>query len=267
MENTLCRVLCLGDVVGRAGRRLLAERLPELRVALDVDMVIANGENASGGIGLTPEGLRELLSARVDVVTTGNHIWKHKEIHPSLDRNNALLRPANYGPKAPGRGFRLCVLPCGTRVGVLNLIGRSFMEPLHCPFQAADAALAVLAEEGAAFCLVDFHAEASSEKRAMAHYLDGRAAAVLGTHTHVQTADNRVLPGGTAYITDLGMTGPLNGILGVRKNIILETMVTKLPKRYEIELERPWQFNGVLIDIDDETNKAVRIDRIYRIYE
>ena len=259
MENTLCRVLCLGDVVGRAGRRLLAERLPELRVALDVDMVIANGENASGGIGLTPEGLRELLSAGVDVVTTGNHIWKHKEIHPSLDRNNALLRPANYGPKAPGRGFCLRVLPCGTRVGVLNLIGRSFMEPLECPFQAADAALTVLAEQGADIRVVDFHAEASSEKRAMAHYLDGRVAAVLGTHTHVQTADARISAKGTASLTDLGMCGvEEDSVIGMTKEAVIKRFVSGLPQPFTPAKGRA-TLNGVLIEIDKKSRNALSI--------
>ncbi len=258
-ENTLCRVLCLGDVVGRAGRRLLAERLPELRAALAVDMVIANGENASGGIGLTPEGLRELLSAKVDVVTTGNHIWKHKEIHPSLDKSKALLRPINYGPKAPGRGFCLHALPCGTKVGVLNLIGRSFMEPLHCPFQAADAALAALAEQEAAFCLVDFHAEASSEKRAMVHYLDGRAAAVLGTHTHVQTADARVSALGTASLTDLGMCGvEEDSVIGMTKETVIKRFVSGLPQPFR-PAKGQSSFNGALVEIDKSSGKALSI--------
>ena len=258
-ENNLCRILCLGDVVGRAGRRLLAERLPELRAALAVDMVIANGENASGGIGLTPEGLRELLSAKVDVITTGNHIWKHKEIHPSLDKSKALLRPINYGLKAPGRGFCLHELPCGTKVGVLNLIGRSFMEPLNCPFQAADAALAALAEQGAAFCLVDFHAEASSEKRAMAHYLDGRAAAVLGSHTHVQTADARVSALGTASLTDLGMCGVEDdSVIGMAKEAVIKRFVSGLPQPFR-PAKGQASFNGALVEIDKSSGKALSI--------
>lgn len=255
----MCRVLCLGDVVGRPGRQALAGRLRPLCAALAVDMVIANGENASGGLGLTPDSLRELLAAGVDVVTTGNHIWKHREVYPWLDKHKAVLRPANYGPKAPGRGICLHVLPCGTRVGVLNLIGRSFMEPLDCPFQAADAALEALAGQGADFCLADFHAEASSEKRAMAHYLDGRIAAVVGTHTHVQTADARVSALGTASLTDLGMCGvEEESVIGMGKEAVIKRFVTGLPQTFKPARGRA-SLNGALIEIDKQSQKALSI--------
>ncbi len=258
-KEDVYRILCLGDVVGRPGRQALAERLPSLRAALGLDMVVANGENASGGIGLTPEVLRELLAAGVDVVTTGNHIWKHKEIYPWLNKHAALLRPANYGPKAPGRGFCLHALPCGTKVGVLNLIGRSFMEPLDCPFQAADTALAALAEQGADFCLVDFHAEASSEQRAMAHYLDGRAVAVLGTHTHVQTADAWVSALGTASLTDLGMCGvEEESVIGMGKEAVIKRFVTGLPQSFKPAKGRA-SLNGAVLEIDKESRKALSI--------
>ena len=258
-KRTVCRILCLGDVVGRPGRQALAERLRPLRAALAVDMVIANGENASGGIGLTPDSLRELLSAGEDVVTTGNHIWKHREMYPWLDKHKAVLRPANYGPKAPGRGFCLHVLPCGSKVGVLNLIGRSFMEPLDCPFQAADAALAALAEQGANFCLADFHAEASSEKRAMVHYLDGRIAAVLGTHTHVQTADARISAMGTASLTDLGMCGVEDeSVIGMGKEAVIKRFVTGLPQPFKPARGRA-SLNGALVEIDKTSQKALSI--------
>ena len=254
-----CRILCLGDVVGRPGRQVLKERLPKLRSALALDMVIANGENAAGGIGLTPDAFRELLSAGVDVVTSGNHIWKHKEMYPWLDRRAEVLRPDNYGPDAPGRGFCLHVLASGARVGVLNLIGRSFMEALDCPFRAADAALAAMAEQGADFCLVDFHAEASSEKRAMAHYLDGRVAAVLGTHTHVQTADARVSALGTASLTDLGMCGvEEDSVIGMAREAVIKRFVTALPQTFKPAKGRA-SLNGALVEIEKNSGKALSL--------
>lgn len=258
-SETAYRLLCLGDVVGRPGRQALAERLPSLRAALSVDMVIVNGENAAGGLGLTPEVLRELLAAGADVVTTGNHIWKHKEMYPHLDKRQEVIRPANYGFKAPGRGFCLHVLPDGATVGVLNLIGRSFMEPLECPFQAADAALTVLAEQGADIRVVDFHAEASSEKRAMAHYLDGRVAAVLGTHTHVQTADARISAKGTASLTDLGMCGvEEDSVIGMTKEAVIKRFVSGLPQPFTPAKGRA-TLNGVLIEIDKKSRNALSI--------
>jgi metallophosphoesterase (TIGR00282 family) len=258
-QKGICRILCLGDVVGGPGRRALGERLPELRAGLAVDMVIANGENASGGIGLTPGNFRELLAAGVDVVTSGNHIWKYKEMYPSLDTCAAVLRPANFSPAAPGRGCCLHELPCGTRVGVLNLIGRIFMEPADCPFQAADVALRMLAEQGAHFCCVDFHAEASSEKRAMAHYLDGRAAAVLGTHTHVQTSDSRVSALGTASLTDLGMCGvEADAVLGMNKEAAIKRFITGLPQAFR-PAKGQATLNGALLDIDAASGKALSI--------
>lgn len=258
-SDCVWRVLCLGDVVGRPGRQVLQERLKALRASLDVDMVVANGENASGGLGLTPEVYRELLAAGADVVTSGNHIWKYKEMYTCLDKQNTVLRPANYGPKVPGKGFCLHVLPCGTRVGVLNLIGRSFMEPVHCPFLAADEALEALAAQDPAFCIVDFHAEASSEKRAMAHYLDGRVAAVLGTHTHVQTADAFVSVSGTASLTDLGMCGvEEDSVIGMGKEAVMKRFVTGLPQPFK-PAKGKGRINGALVEIDKKSQKALSI--------
>lgn len=251
------RVLCLGDVVGRPGRRTLKERLPGLRNEHGIDMVIANGENAAGGIGLTPDTLGELLRAGVDVVTSGNHIWKHKEIRPHLDANPAVLRPVNYGPGAPGRGLLVHTLPSGFRVGVLNLLGRIFMDPIDCPFAAADAALREL--DGAGCVIVDFHAEASSEKRALLHHLDGRVAAVLGTHTHVQTADACVTPSGTAAITDLGMCGvEFDSVIGMGKDAVLKRFTTGLPQHFTPAKGEP-SLNGVLLEIDKISAKALSI--------
>jgi metallophosphoesterase (TIGR00282 family) len=253
------RVLCLGDVVGRPGRTALAERLPRLRAAMGLHMVIANGENAAGGIGLTPETFKELRRSGVDVVTSGNHIWKHKEMHAALNSFPEVLRPANYGPDAPGRGWGLFNLACGAKVGVLNLMGRSFMEPLDCPFKAADAALADLAAQGADFCILDFHAEATSEKRAMQHYLDGRIAAALGTHTHVQTADARVSAAGTACLTDLGMCGvEADSVLGMRWEAVVKRFVSGLPQAFSPAKGRG-TLNGAVLEVQKDSGKSLSI--------
>lgn len=255
----ILRVLCLGDVIGRPGRRLLRDALPALRKRLAVDFVIANGENAAGGIGLTPETLAELTAAGVDAVTSGNHIWKHKSIYSHLEGNNCVMRPANYGLKAPGRGLRMFTLRDGTRLAVLNLLGRVYMDPTDCPFAAADAALAELAETDTRICLVDFHAEASSEKRAMAHHLDGRVSAVVGTHTHVQTADAEVSAQGTASLTDLGMCGvEIDSVIGMGAQAVLKRFRTGLPQPF-IPAKGEASFNGACIDIDKNTGKALSI--------
>lgn len=257
--DSVLRVLCLGDVVGRPGRRVLQERLPGLRAAHGLDLIIANGENASGGIGLTPDTLRELLRAGVDVVTSGNHIWKHKEIHPVLGRVSSVLRPENYGSGTPGRGWGVFALARGFRVGVLNLQGRVFMEPLECPFAAADAALAAMGEAGAEACIVDFHAEASSEKRALMHYLDGRAALVFGTHTHVQTADAHVTGKGTACVTDIGMCGvEFDSVIGMGREAVLKRFLTGLPQRFS-PARGEASLNGILAEIDKKSGKALSI--------
>ena len=254
------RILCLGDVVGRTGRRLLSESLPSLRAALGLDMVVANGENAAGGIGLTPETLKELKASGVDVVTSGNHIWKHRESCAALDREPFLLRPANYGDKVPGKGQCVFSLADGTRVGIVNLLGRTFMEPAHCPFAAADRALEALQEQETVCRIVDFHAEASSEKRAMLHYLDGRCSAVFGTHTHVQTADAAVTSRGTASLTDLGMCGvEQDSVIGMAKEPVLKRFVTGLPQPF-----RPAQgsasFNGAPVEIEKNTGKPLSLE-------
>ena len=262
-EDEAFRVLCLGDVVGRPGRRVLKERLPGLRSAHGVDLVIANGENAAGGIGLTPDTMRELLSAGVDVITSGNHIWKHKEFYPWLGKTPNVLRPENYGPKVPGRGWGLFALPSGLTVGVLNLLGRTFMDPADCPFAAADAALAAMAAagtaDGTALCIVDFHAEASSEKRAMMHHLNGRAALVFGTHTHVQTADAHVTDQGTACITDIGMCGvEFDSVIGMGREAVLKRFLTGLPQHF-CPAKGDASMNGILVEINKKTGKALSI--------
>lgn len=248
------RILFFGDIVGKPGRLALRERLTVLRRKWAVDMVLANGENASGGVGLTSETCRELLGMGIDVLTSGNHIWKHRDIYSVLGRETRLLRPANYPADTPGRGLGIYDLPGGGRMAVINLLGRTYMDPLDCPFRTADALLASLPED-VTVRLVDFHAEATSEKKALGWYLNGRVSAVLGTHTHVQTADAMLLPGGTAYLTDLGMCGVEASVLGMDKRVIMDRFLTRLPQRFKPGAGKG-SLNGVLLDIDVASGKA-----------
>ena len=250
----------IGDVIGKPGRRAVAALVPALRRELSADLVIANGENAAAGFGLTEGTAQELFDAEVDVITSGNHIWDQRDVIPVLDQEVAILRPLNYPPSAPGRG-----LLTQKGVTVLNLQGRTFMADIDCPFRAADAALAELPE--GSIVVVDMHAEATSEKQAMGRYLDGRVAAVLGTHTHVPTADARILPGGAAYVTDVGMVGPQESVIGSEIEAVLERFLTGLPTRLPVAERSPVvQFNAVLVEIDEATGRARRIDRIDREY-
>ena len=236
-------ILFIGDVVGRSGRRALRELLPGLRDELAPDFVIANGENAAGGMGITPKEAEELLAAGVDVITLGNHTYRHREIWPYLDEERRIIRPANYLPGQPGRGATT-VERDGATLGVVNLSGAVYLQAGSPPLVAVDDALQAVA--GADQVLVDMHAEATSEKVALGWYLDGRVTAVVGTHTHVPTADARVLPGGTAYITDVGMTGARGGVIGMRREQSIAVMRTHMPMRYEPSDDDPW-LNAVLI--------------------
>ena len=247
------RILMIGDVVGRPGRHTVAEVLPRLRAQYRVDLTIANGENAAGGRGLTPDTAAELFAAGVDVLTSGNHIWKQKEILSLLDTDAPILRPLNYPRGVPGRGF----LVWGS-VLVVNLMGRMFMDSLDCPFAAVDE---LLEREKTPCVVVDIHAETTSEKAALAWHLDGRVTAVLGTHTHVPTADTRILPRGTAFVTDVGMVGPQDSILGVRIDAVVEHFITRLPARFNVAMG-PTQFNAVLVEADPNSGQASRIIRI-----
>ena len=232
--------------------------LPELRRKYEVDLVIANGENAAGGKGLTPPTAEELFQAGVQVLTSGNHIWHYREVYPYLDGDAPVLRPLNYPQGAPGRG-----LLTYEGVAVINLIGRTFMPgTLDCPFRGADRALEKLKDS--AVVIVDMHAEATSEKAALAWYLDGRVSAVVGTHTHIPTADCRVLPNGTAFVTDVGMVGPRDSILGMQTSSVIEGFLTQLPVRFSSDENPPIVFNSVLIEIDGQTGSARRIGRIDR---
>jgi len=253
----MANFLFLGDVVGRPGRKLLAAQARALRRDLSLDILIANVENASGGIGLNARAARELLALPLDVLTSGNHIWKHKDVFPVFNETARLLRPANYPAGAPGSGLGVYETAGGLRYAVLNLLGRTYMEAVDCPFQAAEALLASLPQD-VKVRLVDFHAEATSEKKAMALFLDGRASAVLGTHTHVQTNDARILPGGTAALTDAGMCGPVDSVIGMDSQSIVNRFLTRIPARFEVA-KGPARLEGALCAIDEATGRAVSI--------
>ncbi len=255
------KLLFVGDVVGRAGRNILSERLGGLIDRFAVDFVVVNGENAAGGFGLTADIVRDFRKLGVHVITSGNHIWDKKEFYPSLNRFEDVLRPGNYPPGAPGRGCGVYETSAGIRVGVINLQGRVFMGELDCPFRVADTFLEQL-RPVVDVIFVDFHAEATSEKMALAHYLDGRVAAVIGTHTHVPTADEHILPGGTAYQSDAGMTGSRDSVIGVRKEIAVEKFITQLPARFETAKKDPI-LCATLIDIDEVSGKSRALERIF----
>ena len=252
------RILMVGDVIGKPGRRAVQALIPSLRREQGIDLVIANGENTAGGFGLTADTANELLESGVDVLTSGNHIWDQKEIIPYLDEGLPLVRPANY-PDAPGRGSLL-----HKDVLVVNLLGRVFMPALDCPFRTADAILREAnASDKPAVIIVDFHAEATSEKQALGWYLDGRVSAVLGTHTHVGTVDYKILPKGTAYVSDVGMTGPMDSVIGSDADVVVERFLTGMPQRLPVA-SGPVLLNSVMIDVDEETGKARSIERLDR---
>lgn len=254
------RILFIGDIVGEPGRRAVQELVPKIKKRSGVEFVIANGENIAGGSGLTPSLVENLYSYGVDCITTGDHVWKRKEIMERLDSDRRILRAANYPEGAPGSGSTIVESESGIAVGVINLIGRVFMQPLDCPFKAARKEIDRLKPK-ARVIIVDMHAEATSEKIALSWYLDGLVSAVIGTHTHVQTADEKILPNGTAYISDAGMTGPFDGVIGRKKEQILARFLTQMPARFEMA-EGDIQLHGVIIDIDDKTGKADSIKRV-----
>jgi metallophosphoesterase (TIGR00282 family) len=253
-------VLAIGDVIGRPGRRAVDALLSGLRQQYGLDLVIANAENVAGGLGLTSTTAKALLGAGVDVLTSGNHIWAQKEIIPYLDSEMPILRPLNYPPGVPGRGYLL-----SGQALVVNLMGRTFIGNFDCPFRAMDKLLAELKPRPPVI-IVDFHAEATSEKIAMGRYLDGRVSAVLGTHTHVGTIDAQLLPQGTAYVTDIGMTGPIDSIIGDDAEAVLHRFLTMIPHRLSVGKGRT-VFNAVLVRVDDDSGRAISIDRIYHEVE
>ena len=249
-------VLVIGDIVGSPGRRAVKQLLPGLRKQYGVDLVIANGENVAGGLGLTLATADELLGAGVDVITSGNHIWAQKEIIPYLDSEMPILRPLNYPPGVPGKGY----LVFNDQVVVVNLIGRTFIGNFDCPFRGMDKLLAQL-DPRHRVIIVDFHAEATSEKAALGRYLDGRVSAVLGTHTHIGTIDAQLLPQGTAYVTDIGMTGPTNSVIGDDTETVLRRFLTAMPHRLSVGKGKA-VLNAILVRIDEESGRATAIERI-----
>lgn len=253
------RILCVGDVVGSVGRRTLQKLLPKLKEEYAIDFVIVNGENASGGLGITPQAVDEMLNAGADCITTGNHIWRYKEIIERLTKDERILRPANYPEETPGSGWAIFRV-AGKAICVACILGLVFMEPLGCPFRAIDKILDEVGDK-TNIVVVDFHAEATSEKQAFARYVDGRVSVVFGTHTHVMTADERILPKGTAYITDVGMTGPAESVIGVKPELIIQRFVTKLPVKFEVATGSGI-LSSVLVDVDDVTGKARSIKRL-----
>jgi len=256
--NDTVSILFVGDVVGGMGRRTLLSLLPELRQRHAPDFVVVNAENVAGGLGITPKLADQMFAAGVDVITLGNHTYRHREVYPYLDQEDRILRPANFLPSQPGHGW-CTVTRRGVRLGVVSLSGNLFMNAARPAFSEADMALQAL-EGRVDHVVVDMHAEATSEKVGLGWHLDGRATAVLGTHTHVPTADARVLPGGTAYITDVGMTGPRGGVIGVKREQAIESMLTRMPVKFETSTEDPW-LNAVLVRAS-QPMRAEAIDQL-----
>lgn len=257
------RILHVGDVVGRPGRAAVCALLPKFRQRHGIDFAIVNCENAAGGFGVTPAICEELFEAGADCLTSGNHIWRQREIYAYIDGCERLLRPANFPEGAPGRGWHV-FRAGGHEIAVANLMGRAHLETLDCPFRAFDQ-IHAHTYPATPILVLDFHAETTSEKQAMGWYADGRASAVIGTHTHVQTADETVLPGGTGYLTDVGMTGPTGGILGVAKEPVLQNFLTRMPVRFEVA-EGPGLLMAVIVDVDPATGKAQAMTRVQEAF-
>lgn len=256
----MTNILFIGDIFASPGRGMVARHLPEIVAANNIHLTIANGENAAGGFGITPQLADEIFGYGVQVITTGNHIWDKREIYDYLDRQQKLLRPANYPEELPGKGVVRVHAKNGVEVAVINIQGRALMTAIDCPFKKADEILGSMPER-IKVRFVDFHAELTSEKVAMGWHLDGRVSAMVGTHTHVPTADTRILPGGTAYQTDAGMTGPYRGVIGVDKDIIVKRFLTQMPVKMEAARFDP-ELRGVIVEVDDATGKATAVRRV-----
>jgi len=253
------RILFIADVIGKPGRQVVKNILPRIIREENIQFVIANCENAAGGFGLTPKISGEVFSVGVDIITMGNHVWARKEISEIIEEEN-ILRPANFPSEVPGKGWAIIQVSNGIKVGIINLMGRVYMSTLECPFRTADRIIQEISKQ-TKIIIVDMHAEITSEKVAMGWYLNGKVSAVIGTHTHVPTADERILPQGTAYITDVGMTGPLDSIIGIKKEIILKKYLTQMPIRFEVARD-DLVFAGAVVEIDEKTGKAKSIRRI-----
>jgi metallophosphoesterase (TIGR00282 family) len=254
------RMLHIGDIVGKPGRRIVVQAVPRLKRREQIDFVIANGENAAAGAGITPENYRELIEAQVDCVTLGDHIYRRKAIADILEKEDRIVKPANFPDTSPGRGWSVLSTPQGQRVAVISLLGRVFMRPVDCPWQAVERVLQQIPPE-VRVIFVDFHAEATSDKQLMGRHLDGRVTSVLGTHTHVATADEQILPGGTAFQCDIGMTGPHESILGRRIDRVSQTTITFYPTQFDVA-EGDVRLTGTLVDWDDSSGRATSIRRL-----
>ncbi len=259
-RQKIVKILFIGDIVGKPGRTAVRERLPALLQEENIDLVLANGENAAGGFGVTPKIVQELINSKINLLTSGNHIWDKKDILGFMDNQNVLLRPSNYPNGVPGRGSTIIETKGGIPVGVVNVSGRVFMDELECPFRSALKETEKL-RAATRIVVVDFHAEATSEKKALGWFLDGKVSAIVGTHTHVQTADERILPQGTAYITDVGMTGSMDSVIGIDKSIAIERFLTGLPKKFETATN-DMALQGVFITVDETTGRATAIERV-----
>lgn len=262
-----CRILMIGDLIGKPGRHAVEALLPDLRRELDVHLVTANGENVAGGMGLTASLAEAMFKAGIDVITSGNHIWDKREMYETIEHEERILRPQNYGSDGvPGRGWGIFHASDGTEVAVLNFQGRTYMTPIENPFTEFDRLLDQASEPLPAVRVVDFHCELTSEKVAFGIYLDGRVSAVVGTHTHVATADERVMPKGTAYVSDLGMCGPVHSVIGFDPATVIPRFLTGLPTRFEVGTG-PVVLNACQIDVDPATGRALSIERIQRLVE
>lgn len=256
-------VLFIGDIVGEPGRRVIARLIQKVSERYHVDLVIGNGENAAGGFGITPDLAGDLFDLGFSAITTGNHAWDRKEMVDYIRKDPRIVRPANYPDGTPGHGSFLIVRPGGEKIGVIQLMGRAFMPTLDCPFQVARREVPKLLSQTPCV-IVDMHAETTSEKMAMGHFLDGQVTAVVGTHTHVQTADEQILPKGTAYLTDIGMTGPVNSVIGFKKELVIEKFLRQMPRRFEVA-SGPAVLGAAVIEFDPATGKASGIQRVRTI--
>jgi metallophosphoesterase (TIGR00282 family) len=253
------KLLFIGDIFGHAGRRIVADHLADIRTSQAIDVVIANGENSAAGFGITPNIAEDLFRCGIDVMTTGNHIWDKRDIYDYLSRQPRLIRPANYPPAAPGSGLYIHQLPSGERCAIINIQGRVYMANTDCPFRKVDEILASIPAD-VKVRFIDFHAEVTSEKMAMGWYVDGRVSAMIGTHTHIPTADTRILPGGTAYQTDCGMTGPYDSVIGVEKEPVIQKFLTAMPVKMEAA-KGTVELHSVIVEVDEQTGKAVGVKR------
>ncbi len=257
------KFLIIGDIVGRGGRNIIKTKLKEIIEENQIQFVIANGENASGGNGLSHKNAQELFSYGIDAITMGNHTWDQKEIYKYIDEEARLVRPSNYPSPCPGRGYTI-IKRNGINIGILNLSGRVFLNTLDCPFKTFQEDYEVL-KDSAHIIILDFHGEATAEKVAMGWFVDGKVSLIFGTHTHIQTADERILPKGTGYITDIGMTGPYDSVIGVNKDIVIEKFLSQRPVRFEVA-KGPIELNGLIVEINQENGKCESIQRYKQLY-